>query len=108
MHIKKGDTVKVISGKDKGKVAKVIEVCPDTGKIRVEGVAMVKRHYKPQKSRALPEGGILEKAALIPASKVMLYSEALKRPVRVGHQVTDKGTKKRVARGRGVKATVLD
>ena len=108
MKIKKGDTVKVISGKDKGKTGKVIEALPKEGKIRVEGVAIMKRHYKPNANSALPEGGILEKAALIPVSKVMFYSETLQRPVRVGYQVTDDGRKKRVARGRDGKDTALD
>jgi len=108
MKIKKGDTVKVISGKDKGKTGKVIEVRPREGKVRVEGVATMKRHLKPNKSRAMPEGGIFEKSGLIPASKVMLYSDQLKRPVRVGLKVTDKGKKRRVAIGREGKDTVLD
>ena len=108
MKIKKGDTVQVISGKDKGKTGKVIEVRPGDGKIRVEGVATMKRHLKPNSSRAMPEGGIFEKSGLIPASKVMIYSDQLKRPVRIGHKVTDAGKKKRVAIGREGKDTNLD
>lgn len=108
MKIKKGDMVKVISGAEKGKTGRVLEVVPEDGKIRVEGVRVVKKHLKPGKSRALPEGGILEKAALIPACKVMLYSEALKRPVRVGAKITDTGKKRRVAKGREGKDTVID
>lgn len=108
MKIKKGDTVKVISGKDKGKTGQVIEVFKDKGMLRVEGVAMMKRHYKPNANQQIAEGGILEKTGLIRASKVMLYSSSLARPVRVGYQLTDGKTKKRVARGHEGKDTTLD
>ena len=68
MHVKRGDTVKVISGKDKGKEGKVITAVPETGKVIVEGVAMVKRH---QKARAQgQESGIIQKEAAIDASNV--------------------------------------
>lgn len=108
MKIKKGDTVKVISGKDKGKTGQVIEVFPDRGLLRVEGVAMMKRHYKPNANRQMPEGGILEKAGLIRSNKVMFFSSSLGRPVRVGYQLTDSGNKKRVARGPEGKSSTLD
>lgn len=108
MKIKKGDTVKVISGKDKGTTGQVIQVVADKGMLRVEGVAMMKRHYKPNANQQMPDGGILEKAGLIRASKVMLYSSTLERPVRVGYQFTDAGTKKRIARGPEGKDTALD
>lgn len=108
MHIKKGDMVKVIAGRDKGKIGKVMEVRPADLKLRVEGVHIIKRHLKPNKNKAMPQGGIFEKAGLIDLCKVMLYSEALKRPVRVGSRMTDKGKKRRVAVGRGVKDTVIE
>lgn len=108
MKIKKGDTVQVITGKDKGKIGRVIEVRPQDGKVRVEGVATIKRHMKPNKSRLMPEGGILEKAALIPVCKVMFYSDQLKRPVRVGYRMTDQGKKRRVVRGRDGADTVIE
>lgn len=107
--IKKGDTVKVISGGQdiKGKTGKVLEVLIDGDKIRVrvEGLRMIKRHIKPQKTAKHPEGGIIEGAGSIPVSSVMLFSEKLNRPVRTGVVETSDGKKKvRVARGRKLKA----
>jgi len=107
--IKKGDTVKVISGgRDiKGKTGKVLEVIKDGDKVRVrvEGLRIVKRHIKPQKTAKHPEGGIIEGAGSIPVSSVMLFSEKLNRPVRTGAVETSDGKKKvRVARGRKLKA----
>jgi large subunit ribosomal protein L24 len=107
--IKKGDTVKVISGGQdiKGKTGKVLEVLKDGDKVRVrvEGLRIVKRHIKPQKTAKHPEGGIVEGAGSIPVSHVMLFSEKLNRPVRTGAAETSDGKKKvRVARGRTLKA----
>jgi large subunit ribosomal protein L24 len=111
--IKKGDLVKVISGgKDiKGQSGKVLEVLRDGDKVRVrvEGLRIIKRHLKPQRSAKHPEGGIIEGAGSIPLSHVMLFSETLNRPVRVGAaQKTGEGKasllKERVARGKGLKA----
>jgi large subunit ribosomal protein L24 len=107
--IKKGDTVKVISGGQdiKGKTGKVLEVISDGEniRVRVEGLRMIKRHIKPQKTAKHPEGGIIEGAGSIPVSSVMLFSEKLGRPVRTGSVMTSDGKKKvRVARGKKVKA----
>jgi large subunit ribosomal protein L24 len=111
--IKKGDTVKVIAGgKDiKGKTGKVLEIIKDGEKVRVrvEGLRIVKKHIKPQKSAKHPEGGIVEGAGSIPLAHVMLFSEALGRPVRTG-SVTKTGEGKesrrreRIARGKNLKA----
>lgn len=70
MKIKKGDTVKVIAGKDNGKEGKVISVDPQNGKILVEGVSMITKHTKP--SAGNPNGGIVQKEAPIDISNVML------------------------------------
>ncbi len=107
--IKKGDTVKVISGGQdiKGKTGKVLEVLHDGEKVRVrvEGLRMIKRHIKPQKTAKHPEGGIIEGAGSIPLSNVMLFSDKLARPVRTGAVETSDGKKKlRVARGKKIKA----
>ena len=111
--IKKGDLVKVIAGgKDiKGQSGKVLEVLRDGDKVRVrvEGLRIIKRHLKPQRSAKHPEGGIIEGAGSIPLSHVMLFSETLNRPVRDGAaQKTGEGKasllKERVARGKGLKA----
>ncbi len=67
-HIKKGDTVKVIAGDDKGKTGKVLEVVPQTGRAFVEGVNIVKKHM--QKTQDNPQGGIIEKEAPIAISNL--------------------------------------
>ena len=70
LHVKKGDTVVVLSGKDKGQQGKIIEAQPKKGKVIVEGVNKVKRHTKP--SQKAPQGGILTKEAPLNVSKVMV------------------------------------
>ena len=69
MHIKKGDTVKVLSGEDKGKTGKILEVFPGVGKVVVDGVNMKKKHQRPRKQGE--KGQVVEKAMPIFASKVM-------------------------------------
>lgn len=70
LHVKTGDTVVVISGKDKGKQGKITAALPKKGRVVAEGVNVVKRHTKP--TQANPKGGIIEKEALINVSKVMI------------------------------------
>ena len=94
--IKKGDTVKVITGKDKDKEGKVLSVDVKNGKVLVEGVNMVSKHAKP--SQANPNGGIIQKEASIDASNVMLVHEG--KATRVGFTVQD-GKKVRVAKATG-------
>lgn len=81
LHVKKGDTVKVLSGKDKGKQAKVIKAMPADSTVLVEGVNQVKRHTKP--SVKDPNGGIITKEAPIHASNVMVVCPACKKATRV-------------------------
>ena len=102
--ITKGDLVKVISGSHKGEQGRVLEVLREAGRIRIEGVAPIKRHLKPQKNPRHPEGGIIEGAGSVHLSNVMLVSESLDRPVRTGATFTAEGQKQRVVRGRGLKA----
>jgi large subunit ribosomal protein L24 len=71
-EIRKGDTVKVISGKEKGKQGKVLEVLREKGRVRVEKLMTMKRHMKKGRSQANPEGGILEKDGTIAISNVMV------------------------------------
>ena len=82
LNVKKGDTVVVLSGKDKGKQGKVIEAQPKKGKVIVEGVNKVKRHTKP--SQKYPQGGIIQKEAPLNACKVMLVCPACKKATRTG------------------------
>jgi large subunit ribosomal protein L24 len=95
VHVKKGDTVQVISGKDAAsqKKGKVLAVDRAKGRVLVEGINMVKRHTKPSQSR--PQGGILTKEAPIASSNVMIYCDS-KAPVRVNKQFLADGRKVRV------------
>jgi large subunit ribosomal protein L24 len=94
LKIKKGDTVKVIAGKDKDKEGKVLSV--KNGKILVEGVNMITKHAKP--TQANPNGGIVQREAAIDASNVMLVHEG--KATRVGFAIQD-GKKVRVAKATG-------
>ena len=98
LFVKSGDTDKVISGEDKGKTGKVQKAFPETGKIIVEGVAMVKKHQKP--NNEYPQGGIVDVEAPIHVSNVMLIDPSTKKPTRVGFKVED-GKKVRVAKKTG-------
>ena len=71
LHVRKDDTVVVITGKDKGKKGKILVAMPEAGKVVVEGVNVVSRHTKPQGQNN--QGGILKKEAALDASNVMLY-----------------------------------
>lgn len=99
MHVKKGDLVMVITGKDAGKKGKVLEVFPKKGRVVVEKVNIVKRHTKPTQS--LPQGGILEKEAPIASSNVMLFCPECNNVTRVSVKETEAG-KVRVCKKCGV------
>ncbi|MCF8276120.1 MAG: 50S ribosomal protein L24 [Flavobacteriales bacterium] len=86
-HIKKGDTVKVISGESKGEEGKVLEVYPTKNRALVEGVNIVKRHTKP--NAAHPNGGIVEKEASIQLSNLMLVDPKTGEPTRTGRKLVD-------------------
>jgi large subunit ribosomal protein L24 len=73
--IRKGDVVKVISGKEKGKSGKVLEVLGAKGRVRVEKLMLVKKHLKKGRSQSNPQGGILEKEGTIAISNLMLVVE---------------------------------
>ena len=93
LHVKRGDLVEVIAGKDKGKQGKVIVAMPEEGKVIVEGVAMIKRH---QKARAQgQESGIIEKEAAINASNVLRVCSKCGKATRTGVKVLDDGSKAR-------------
>ncbi|MBE8951064.1 MAG: 50S ribosomal protein L24 [Quinella sp. 3Q1] len=85
LHVKKGDTVVVLSGKDKGKQGKVISSMPDKGKVVVEGINKVKRHSKP--SLKVPNGGIITKEMPLHACKVQVVCPACNKPTRIAHKV---------------------
>ena len=96
LKIKKGDTVKVIAGKDSGKEGKVVSVDVKGGKVVVEGINMITKHAKP--SQANPNGGIVQKEAAIDISNVMLVVDG--KATRVGFEIKD-GKKVRVAKATG-------
>lgn len=81
MNIKKGDTVVVLSGKDRGKKGKILRVITKTGKIIVEGVQVLKKHQKPTQKF---QGGIIERPAPIPVGKVQVICPRCSKPARIG------------------------
>jgi large subunit ribosomal protein L24 len=99
LHVKKGDQVIVITGKDKGKKGRVLACYPKESRILVEGVNMIKKHQKP--NQANPQGGIITKEAPIHSSNVMLIDPKSGGPTRVGYKVLDNGKKVRVAKKSG-------
>ena len=98
MHVKKGDKVQVISGKDKGKQGVILAAFPKKNRVIVEGVNIVKKHEKP--SQANPQGGIIEKEAPIHVSKVMPLDPKTGEPTRIGYKIVD-GKKVRYAKKSG-------
>lgn len=84
MNIKKGDTVLIITGKDKGKQGTVSRAMPQINKVVVEGLNMVKKHVKPQGQTA--QGGVIDKAMPIQVSNTMLICSECKQPTRVAHE----------------------
>jgi len=93
MKLKKGDTIKVIAGKDKGKTGKVVQVFPDLNRVSVEGVNISYKHLR--KSRQGQEGQRVEYPSPIHASNVMLVCPQTGKPTRIGYQVNEE-TKKKV------------
>ena len=94
LHVTKGDMVQVISGEDKGKRARVLRANPKTGRVTLEGVNMVKRHKKATQST---EAGIIEFAAPIHHSKVMLVDPKSGAPTRIRRRIDTDGTVERIA-----------
>jgi len=99
MHVKTGDTVKVIAGKDKGKTGRVLKAFPKEQRVLVEGVNIVKKHTKP--SQANPQGGIIQQEAPIHVSNVMPLDPKTGQPTRVGYKVLPNGKKVRIAKKSG-------
>lgn len=94
LHVRKDDTVIVISGEDKGKKGKVVEVSPKEGKIIVEGVNIVSKHVKPKKQGET--GGIVKVEGAMYASKVQMYCAKCGKGVRVKTNILADGKKERV------------
>jgi len=98
MHVKKGDKVKVLTGKDRGKEGVVLEAFPKKDRVLVEGVNMVKVHAQP--SQENPQGGILNVEAPIHVSNVLPIDPKTGEPTRVGYEFRD-GKKIRIAKKSG-------
>jgi large subunit ribosomal protein L24 len=98
MKIKKNDQVMVISGRDKGKRGRVIEVLTKKGKVIIEGINILKHHMRPNRQRGIA-GGIVDREAPIDASNVMVIESG--KPTRVGYQVLADGRKVRVSKRTG-------
>lgn len=94
IHVTKGDTVRVMRGDDAGKEGKVLQVYPKTGRIKVEGLNMVKKHRKAR--TADEQSGIIEMPAPMHASNVMLLDSKTGKPTRVKARVDADGTKERI------------
>src|ERR1035437_11036695 len=85
LDIRRNDTVKVITGRDKGKQGRVLRVFPEKNKVLVEHVMVVKKHVRPNPQKQI-KGGIAEQESPIAISNVMLVCSSCARPVRVGHE----------------------
>ena len=99
LHIKKGDTVYVNAGDDKGKTGRVLSVLVSKGKTVVEGVNMVSKSTKP--SAKHPQGGIVKMEAPINVSNLNLVDPKTGKPTRVGHRVNENGVKVRYSKKSG-------
>ncbi len=99
MHVKKGDEVVVITGKDKGKKGRVLASFPSDSKVLVEGVNLIKKHSRP--SQRNPQGGILTQEAPIHVSNVMIVDPKTGAATRVGKKIQSNGEKVRVAKKSG-------
>jgi large subunit ribosomal protein L24 len=95
-HIKKEDRVMVLSGKERGKIGKVLKILPKKDRIIIEKVNMIKRHTKPGGMAA--QGGIIEKEGSIPINNVALICTKCTDPTRVGRKILEDGSRVRVCR----------
>ena len=99
MRIKKGDTVVVVAGKDKGKKGKVIQAMPTESRVIVENVNMVTKHKKP--NQRVQQGGIVHQEAPINVSNVMILDPKEKVATRIGYKMLENGKKVRIAKKSG-------
>jgi large subunit ribosomal protein L24 len=99
LHIRKGDTVLVIAGDDKGKQGKVMEVLVDRDRAVVEGINIVTKHTKP--SAGKPEGGLKKTEAALHISNLKLIDPASGNPTRIGRKLDDKGKLQRYSKKTG-------
>ncbi len=96
VHVKTGDTVVILSGKDRGSKGKVLAVSPKEGKVIIEGLNMVTKHVKPR--RMGEQGGIVKAEGALYACKVQIVCPHCGKPTRVGHKLYEDGTKGRICK----------
>ena len=96
LHVRKDDTIVVLSGKDKGKQGKVLETSPKENKVIVEGINMVTKHVKPRHQGEA--GGIVKAEGAMYASKVMVVCPSCGKPTRLAHKILSDGTKVRICK----------
>ena len=97
LHVKTGDRVLVLSGKDKGKVGYVKKAIPSAGKVVVDGVNLITKATKPNPMKNI-QGGLIKYEAAICSSKVMLYCPKCEKPTRIRHMQLENGQKTRVCK----------
>ena len=98
-HVRKGDTVMVVAGKERGKRGKVLRVFPDKKRVVIERINMIKKHQRP--TQKIRQGGIIEREAPVHLSNVMLVDPTSDTPTRIGMKALADGKKVRVARKSG-------
>ena len=96
VHVRKGDTVAVITGRERGKRGKVLRVSPEKGRVLVEHVNMVKKHQRP--TQKLRQGGIIEREGALALANVLLVCGRCDRPSRTGIKVLGDGRRIRVCK----------
>ncbi len=99
IYIKKGDTVKILTGNDKGKTGKVLEIITSNYRAIVEGMNMVTKHVKPSAEK--PEGGLINTEATLHISNLMLVEPASGEPTRVGRKLNADGKNQRYSKKSG-------
>ncbi len=100
-HVRKGDTVIVVAGNERGKTGKVLRVDPKKERVYVEGINIVKRHQRPLPNAPQIEAGVIEREASIHISNVALVDPKDHKPTRVGHTTNEQGKRVRIARRSG-------
>ena len=98
-HVRKGDTVMVVAGKERGKRGRVLRVIPEKNRVVVERVNLIKKHQRP--TQRIRQGGIIKREGPIHLSNVMLLDPTSGKPTRVGMRALSDGKKARVARKSG-------
>jgi len=98
-HVRKGDNVMVVAGKERGKRGRVLRVIPEKNRVVVERVNMIKKHQRP--TQRIRQGGIIEREGSIHLSNVMLLDPTSGKPTRIGMRALSDGKKARVARKSG-------